>query len=253
MPQFLVEPSDVDVERARALLRGDEARHLTVVLRAQPGQAAELFDGLGRRWLARLVSWDARSAMLDRLRPLPPNESALGVELVQALPKGEKWEWVLEKGTELGVTRFQPVRSERSVTRIEGPRLDDRRRRWAARVISAAKQCERAVLPEVADPVVLESYLASLGGLREGEIRIALAERKPAGGWPRAESSVTEVRLAIGPEGGWTAEELRALESGGFSRVGLGPRVLRAETAALAGVALVQARWGGLENPAPPW
>ena len=253
MPQFLAAPEDIEPIRRVAVLRGEEARHLVVVLRAGAGQRVNVFDGQGHRWTGRFAGGDRREARLDQLEPRPPNESPLEVELIQAVTKGETFEWILEKGTELGAVRFQPVFSARSVPRIPGGRAEEKRVRWCKRVVAAAKQCERARLPSVAAPEDLSAHLSRLGPAQRGERRLFLAERTSGQPSEPGEAAPRLVRIAVGPEGGWEPAERGALDEAGFRPVALGPRILRAETAALAGLVIVQSRWGDIEGVPAAW
>lgn len=248
MPQFLLEPSGLAADGRSAVLRGAEAHHLLRVLRARPGDAVLLFDGAGRRWEGRLAEAGRAEALLTGLSPRPPNEPPFALVLAQCLPKGDRWPWILEKGTELGVTCFAPLRSRRTVGGQDGK---DRTERWAAVAAAAAKQCERALLPEVLPPADLEAFLQGLGPPPAGEARLACVERsaEPAP-WP--EALPQRVLLAVGPEGGWAPDEVTALEGAGFLSLSLGPRILRAETAAVAALVRIQALWGDLVAPHHP-
>ena len=252
MPQFLVEPSDVDPGAGRARIRGDEARHLARVLRLAPGARVALCDGRGGRWEGRLVAAGPPAEVAD-LEPLPPNEPPLEVEILQALIKGERWEWVLEKGTELGVSRFRPVYARRSVARIPGPKIAARTERWRRVAAAAVKQCERGRVPRVDPPVDLAGAIEALGTPGPGEARIVWAERLPGAPGADGPAAPGRVILAVGPEGGWDPGDRELLEAAGFVARPLGPRVLRAETAAVAGVVWAMARWGDLERGAPGW
>lgn len=255
MPQFLVQPGDLDPASGSAVLRGEEARHLLRALRARTGDPVSIFAGDGRRWRGLLAQSAGGEARVEGLAPLPPNEAPLTAELIQALPKGERWEWILEKGTELGAARFHPVLTDRTVARVPEARAGDKVERWRKITLAAAKQCERARVPTVAAPLALTQCLAGLGPAGPGELRLALTERQPgpgAGGSQEATSPVRRVLLAAGPEGGWSEEDRRCLASAGFRPWGLGPRILRSETAAVAALAVLQARWGDLEPPGPP-
>ncbi len=249
MPQFLVDPCDVSGGRAR--IRGSECHHLRTVLRLEPGDAVTLFDGRDRRWTGRLAAV-ADTAVVDDLRPEPSNEPPVEVELLQGVPKGDRWEWVLEKGCELGASRFRPVITRRTVYRPPAGRLAGQMDRWRRRLVAAAKQCERARVPEVAAPEPLAAVLDGLGPVRPGERRVVCVERLDAAR-PADPGPATLVRVAVGPEGGWASDELVALEAAGFTPLGLGPRVLRADTAAVAALVRIQTRWGDLETDPAPW
>lgn len=246
MPQFRVQPADVDEREGRAILRGAEAHHLTRVLRLGAGETVLLFDGAGRRW-AGVIERTGPEVVVAGLTSRAANESPVRLALVVALPKGERWDRVLEKGTELGVSAFRPVYTERTVVRLSPGQEARRLERWRRIVEAAAKQCERGALPEVFPPVPIADALGGLGPPGPDEVRVVWAERSlerlapPPGGVRRA-------MLASGPEGGWTEHELGLLRKAGFRPAGLGPRILRAETAAVVGAALAQFWWGDLNG-----
>lgn len=253
MPQFLVRPEDLQLAERRALVRGDEVHHLVRVLRARTGKAVDLFDGQGRRWRGFLGVETRDGVRVEDLEALPPNEAPLAVELLHGFPKGEKWDWILEKSTELGVKIIQPLFTERGVPRIPPTRLAPKVDRWTKRVLAAAKQCERALVPEVREPLGLPEFLAGLPEPGEREYRVVLAEREPHAPLPRMEQPPRTVRIAVGPEGGWANAERRALDACGFHALSLGPRILRSETAAVVALALVQSRWGDLVGGTDGW
>jgi 16S rRNA (uracil1498-N3)-methyltransferase len=223
------------------VLRGAEAHHLVRVFRARPGDAVEIFDGRGSRWRATLEKAGPDEALLTGLEPLPANEPRVGVCLVQGVLKGEKWEWVLSRGTELGASRFVPVRAERSVSAPDSSKAD----RWQGIATAAAKQCERARIPRVDPPRPLAEVLGALGPKAAGEERFVFLERRAAAR-SRAERAADRFTLAVGPEGGWSESEVERLVGAGFVPATLGPRILRAETAATAALALVLGASGEL-------
>jgi len=255
MPQFLALPGDLDPASGEAVLRGEEARHLLHALRARTGDPVCVFDGAGRRWQGRLADAGRGEARIEALASLPANESRLAVELIQALPKGDRWEWILEKGTELGATCFHPVLTARTVVRVPGARAGNKLERWRKIAFAAVKQCERARVPKVAAPLSLRDCLAGLGPARAGQLRLALTERSSGPGAlvPGTPANwVPSVLLAAGPEGGWSEEDRQLLAGVGFRPWGLGARILRSETAVVAALAVLQARWGDLEPPDQP-
>jgi 16S rRNA (uracil1498-N3)-methyltransferase len=223
-----------------ALARLDDAgRHyLHDVLRLEPGAAVEVFDGRGGLYDGRIEPGFLAIALGPRR-----DAASAGVQLTLALAlaKGEKVDLVVQKATELGVARIATWEAERSVVRLEGERAEERAKRWRRIAEEAARQCGRADVPEVLAPVTLPALLAALppGALPvvfhgEGSAPIATL---PA---------ATSVVAVIGPEGGLTAAELGTLQRAGAARASLGPRTLRAETAAIAAVALLQARYGDM-------
>ena len=183
--------------------------------------------------------------------PLPSNEPPLELWLLQSLPKGDRWSWLLAKGTELGVTRFLPLRSERTVAGGEREADTGKASRWASIAAAAAKQCERGTLPEVLPLATLGDCLRALGQPAPGELRLCLTERQPGAALPRG-CTPSRVILAVGPEGGWSPRDRAPFRDAGFRETGLGPRILRAETAALASLTLAQSLWGDLVAPQDP-
>jgi 16S rRNA (uracil1498-N3)-methyltransferase len=216
----------------RAVLTGDAARHLGRVLRARPGDAVTLFDGRGRRWTARVARVDRDSVALDIAAECSaPSPRGPRLTLAAALPKGERQKWLVEKLTELGVHAFVPLDTARGVAEAG----DAARTRLGRVVIEACKQCGRDTLMEIGESRPLAALLA---GAATG-VRIVIAD--PHGG-PLdgaatagiAAASTVETLGLVGPEGGFTAEELATADTAGAIRVSLGPHILRVETAAIA-------------------
>ena len=171
-------------------------------------------------------------------------ESPLRLALAQGLPRADKMDAIVRMATELGATRIDPLLTARAVARPDAARGRGRRLRWERIAREAAKQCGRAVVPAIGEPRALADWLAArpAGGLLvclwEGEAR-PLAAQLPA-------EAPSEATLLVGPEGGLTAEEVAMLRAAGALVAGLGPRILRTETAGPVGLALLQARYGDL-------
>ena len=166
-------------------------------------------------------------------------ESPLQIVLVQALASGDKMDWVVQKAVELGASAIQPVQAERSVLRLVGERADKRQAHWQQVAVAACEQCGRNRIPEVRPLQPLTHWLADH---RDG-LTYVLA---PGGAASFAEEPVPQqvAHVLVGPEGGWSDAEMAAFDAAGCRRVRLGPRVLRTETAGLAAIAALQARWG---------
>jgi 16S rRNA (uracil1498-N3)-methyltransferase len=220
--------------RGRMVLDGPEAHHLATVLRARPGDAVCLFNGDGAEYQAVVVEAARKQVTLDVTDRLTPNrELGYRLEVAAALPKGDRGDFLVEKLTELGVTTFVPLRTRRSVVHPRETRGD----RLARAVIEASKQCGRNVLMRIEALTDWEDHCR-----REG-----LPRRKwlaHLGGGPVAAGEPTDVALSVGPEGGFTEEEVAIGRAAGWDVVGLGPRVLRVETAAIALAVLAQAGAG---------
>lgn len=220
----------------RAALTGASAEHLARVLRAKVGQEFDVVaQGHLRR--GRIVSVDAERVEFTLGEELA-TQPELPLELLLAIFKFDRFEWAIEKATELGVARIVPViaqRTEKHLAQAAARRVE----RWRKIAREAAQQSRRVMLPEIAEPARLKDVVAS-GGilLSEGEAERSL---KTALG----HSLATPVRLAIGPEGGWTADELAAFEQAGWQSASLGPTILRAETAAIAALAVAASELAG--------
>ncbi len=230
------------VRDGRVVLDADETHHIRRVLRLRVGDVVRAMDGLGHEWTVRLTALGARAEgdILEAGAPAP--ESPLHLTLAQGLPKGDKLDTVVRMSTELGVAAIVPLLSARSVSRAEAGAA--RRARWERVAREAAKQCGRAVVPTVAAPSSLADWLATrdpsalLVCLWERE-STPLSERLPVRAPARA-------AVVVGPEGGLADDEVDALRGAGAIVAGLGPRLLRTETAGPVAVALLQARWGDL-------
>ncbi len=226
------------IEGGRGRLTPQARHYLAEVLRLTPGAEVEVFDGRGGRYAGRL------DAGLESVSLGPREEGrapAAELALLFALAKGEKVDLVVQKATELGVARIVPFAAARSVVRLEGPKGEERARRWRRIAEEAARQCGRSDVPEVAAPLPLAGALAALSPgsaavvFQPGGASLAMLPPPAAG-----------IAAVVGPEGGLDEDELRACELAGAARASLGPRVLRAETAAIVAVALLQARFGDL-------
>ena len=223
-------------------LAADEARHLRDVLRLKAGDEVYVFDGRGREFRAQVVNTIRDSAELRidaEVEPAKP-ESPLRLNLCVALLKGEKFDLVVQKATELGVSRVTPV-----ITRYADIHLRDesdaakRVARWQRIALEAAKQSGRAFVPEISAPVALAAVtVEGLGVMfseRGGEPLETLIKQTPA-----------TVTALVGSEGGWSDEELESARARNFHVITLGGRILRAETAAITVTALLQHRFGDL-------
>ena len=237
LPRFFIErlaaPGDA------VALGADEAKHARV-RRLGVGAPVSLFDGAGRSYLGRLESLSRESAVVRIVDALPERdgESPLDLVLVIGALKADRFDWVVEKATELGVSRIQPFISTHTLARPSHPRQE----RWQQIALAAAKQCGRSAAPAIAAPVDFPTVLRA-----PAAVRLLFAEDGSGGHLDAvAHDSPGSLLAIVGAEGGFTADELAAARAAGCHLIGLGRRILRAETAALAAVALCQARWGDL-------
>lgn len=218
-------------------------RHAIQVLRLNAGETLSLFNGEGGEYLARLTSVSKRSATALLESHLPSNpESPLHLTLVQAIIKPDKMDFALQKAVELGVATIQPLITQRSVVRISKEQTDKKQAHWQGIVQAACEQSGRTRLPDVATPQTLDDWLATpVSGSR-----LILAP----GEFPRIHALPadlpTPIAVLIGPEGGFSDEEVAQCRQAGVTAVALGPRILRAETASTATLAMLQQRYGDL-------
>jgi 16S rRNA (uracil1498-N3)-methyltransferase len=234
LPHFLV--SRPTAEGASIELDAAEAKHARV-RRVRRGEEVVVLDGRGWSASAVVDSMTQRGVTVRILRARPPRlgESPLDLTLAVALLKSDRFDWIVEKATEIGVTRIRPFVSHHSLARPSA----GRRGRWGQIALSSAKQCGRTVPPEIHAPVPFEAVVHDVGGTK-----FLFAEEGRGSGLPRSETAATAVSVLIGPEGGFTTEEVQAAEAAGCRLASLGPRILRAETAAIAAVALCQHLFG---------
>ena len=217
------------------------AHHAEKVLRMSVGDELVLFDGGGAEHGARLVALGKRVRVEMLGRSSPQRESPLELVLVQALAAADKMDWVIQKAVELGVARIIPLAAERCVLKLSEERAEKRQRHWLHIIVSACEQSGRNCLPTLDAVSPLPQYLERSAGIR----RLLLAPGAP-GRLATLGPFDGPVHLLVGPEGGWSPRELAMFSAAGCSAIGLGPRVLRTETAGLAALAALQARWGDL-------
>ncbi|WP_129139809.1 16S rRNA (uracil(1498)-N(3))-methyltransferase [Modicisalibacter coralii] len=226
---------------AELTLPDGAARHVAAVLRLREGARLTLFDGRGQEAEAELVEV-ARKRVSARLVTVAAGrgESPLAVHLGQAISKGDRMDYAIQKAVELGVAAITPLYTEHGDVRLKGERETKKLAHWRGVAASACEQCGRATLPAVHPPQPLGAWLAA----RDEALRLAL---HPAtdDAW-RRRSAVTDAALLIGPEGGLSEGEVAAAGEAGFEALTLGPRILRTETAPVVALTLLQHHFGDL-------
>lgn len=224
---------------SRIVLEGEEHRHLAKAARVRPGETVWLFDGSGRRFLARVEAVGQERTSLAVLRAEEPETPRTRVMLAACLVEAKKFDAILEKASELGCSDILPVESARSL-KAPRERAEKKLERWRRIAREAAKQCKSRFVTEVHPPRPLRDLLRE----PPAERRIFLSEH---GGRPLrdvvADEGPDAVVLLVGPTGGWTEGEERDIRRAGFEAASLGSRILKSETAALAGTFLIVHHW----------
>ncbi len=231
-----------DLSGDKLALDEREAHYLGHVLRLKRGDELVAFNGAGTERLASIATLQRRGAELElraTVDVLPA--SRLELTLVQALAKSDAMDLIVQKATELGAQAIVPVYTEFSVVKLDAERAERRVEHWRKIAQSACEQCGRHVPPSMREPGPLAEALDTL----VADTRLAL-DLDARGSLADIAAPARQVAVAVGPEGGFGASDWRRLDAAGFARVGLGPRVLRAETAALAVCAVAQSLWGDL-------
>lgn len=213
--------------------------HLIRVLRMNDGDPVRLFNGDGHEYAGQLCNVQKKSASVlvgDILRS--EADTPLKLQLGQVVSKGDRMDFTIQKATELGISDITPLWSERCEVRLKGERLDKKMEHWQKVAISACEQSGRNRIPTIHQP----QYFADWAKNNNADVRLLLHphRQKPLRDYPQPAS----VALLVGPEGGFSEQEVEMAMSSGFAGLTLGPRILRTETAALAALSVFQFQWG---------
>lgn len=231
-------------------LGSEEAQHMRSTLRLRPGDEVFVFDGEGHEYLCRIESLKRDAAELSILKTVEPAspESPLDLTLALALLKGEKFDLVVQKATELGAKRITPVMTKLSDIRLRDERdAEKRAARWRRIGLEAAKQCGRALLPQIDEPLAFDSLLESV----QPSVNVLCLMFSERGGQSLAQSfdetdAPESITALVASEGGWTDEEIQAAREHNWRIITLGGRILRAETAAITVTSLLQNLFGDM-------
>ena len=220
-------------------LEDQASQHLLRVLRMSDGNAVRLFNGDGSEYQGELEGCSKKIAQV-RIGSINHTDAplALSLNLGQVISKGDRMDFVVQKATELGVSRIVPLWSERCDVRLKGDRLEKKVEHWRKVAISACEQCGRNHVPEIAAPLEFSNWLEQASS----DLKLVLHphNQKPLG----QHTPPSSVDIAIGPEGGFTDTEIELAQHSGFEGLLLGPRILRTETAALTALSVLQYQWG---------
>lgn len=218
------------------------AQHVGLVLRMKEGEHITLFPGDGSEYSATLCEVQKKliKAHIDTASPVN-RESPRAIHLAQAIAKGEKMEWVIQKAVELGVASITPLLSDRSVVRLDQERLNKKQQQWQAIAIAACEQCGRNRVPVVHPALTLHHYLET----DTSNYKLILSPQATHS-WPTIGDASAEITLLIGPEGGFTEQEVESALQQQAHAIRLGPRILRTETAAITALGILQMQYGDL-------
>ena len=243
MPLFFVSPEQA--QQDVLCLTGEDARHIAGSLRMQPGERLTLSDGAGLMLHCEVEAAE-KTAVTVRVCGREPctSESSCAVTLFQCLPKGDKMDGIVQKSVELGAVRIVPVLSSRCISRPDGAALEKKRRRWQQIAAEAAGQSGRGRIPEVAPACRWEQAVQALSSMQYG---LLLFIEQQGSSLSQVPASAAEVGLLVGPEGGISPQEADCCRQAGILCVGLGPRILRTETAGPAAIAVLQYLTGNFE------
>jgi 16S rRNA (uracil1498-N3)-methyltransferase len=220
-------------------LEESASHHLNKVLRMQVGRELILFNGAGGEFAGTIHELSKKHVTVSIAEHSIDNrESPLELELAIGISRGERFEWVLQKATELGVTKITPLITERTEVKLGGDRQEKLHDRWQHILISACEQCQRNLLPVLSAPVQISDWLPTVNS----DLRFVLHHRDSK--TLPADQAPQSATLLIGPEGGLSESEIAQALGKNFNALTLGPRVLRTETAPVAAISLVQYLWG---------
>jgi 16S rRNA (uracil1498-N3)-methyltransferase len=220
----------------------EAAHHAARVLRLRESDRVEMFDGLGNACTGMIAELAGKRVVVGGIAASRADrESPLQITLAQALSSSEKMDWVIQKATELGVAKIQPLDTERSVARLSAERANKRLEHWRQVAISACEQCGRNLLPEIHAPLDIMAWLQQIRATPDSKFILLPEGAASLHAQSKPQDSVV---LLIGAEGGFTGAESDSALHCGFTAIRLGARVLRTETAAVAGLAALQTLWG---------
>jgi 16S rRNA (uracil1498-N3)-methyltransferase len=256
MIRIFLPPEDISPETVN--ITGDQARHLVLVLRAKPSDMITVLDGKGYKYECRILSVHKRGVSAEVLNREPySTESPVWITLAQGIAKGDRMDLIIQKSTELGVRKIVPVITERSQVK-----RTNKTERWRKIGISAAQQSGRDKVPDIDEPVTMEEYLSlqitssakgyieDIKGVNLGpSANIILSEEykmRKLKAVLKGLKAPIHITLLVGPEGGFSKEEVRAAVEKGFIEVSLGPRILRTETAPITAISIIQYELGDM-------
>lgn len=249
MQRYFVAPEAIQGDSVR--ITGDDVKHITRVLRLQPGAEVICANGVGGSYLVRLTELGADQVLGQVIQALEEKvESQVKLTLVQGLPKGDKMDLIVQKGTEVGISRFVPVETTRTIVQYDAKKESKRRERWQRIAKEAAEQAHRVVIPDIDEVATFTKWLSQEAAAYdliliayEGEAGQSLRTALNAQNGSEIDRS-RSIAVIIGPEGGFEHQEVLLAQEKGARVVTLGPRILRTETAGLVATAMILYHYG---------
>lgn len=245
MPNFFIKKAQIEKEQVK--IGGELLKHLRDSLRIQKGEKVVCVDEDANKYTVEITSVSKGLLVGDIIEKVSMEKGpAVYIHLVQSIPKGPKFDFIIQKSTELGVNAITPVISERSVVKIEKERAGDKLGRWKRVVLEAAQQSNRLDVPDVASPVTLRDFLSSF---RKVDLNLLLWEGEQKSGIKDLLQSIKDIKkvtVLTGPEGGFSEDEVGMAISAGFTPVSIGKSVLRTETAPIMVLSILQYEFGDM-------
>ncbi|OGS19100.1 MAG: hypothetical protein A3J83_08890 [Elusimicrobia bacterium RIFOXYA2_FULL_40_6] len=244
MPQYLISPEDI-TEKKFVIRNSSEIWHLTKVLRVKPGETINIFDGNLRHYQAVIKEIDSFSITGDILKEIIYKEKKYSVHIYPSLINADRFEFMLEKATEVGVDIISPVITERTMARIPEPKIKSKLERWNKIILAAVKQCDCQKIPKLTEAIV--DFSAAIKAVEKTSLNLIAYEAEPNENSLKSilsQNQKDSINLFLGPEGGFTEKEITLAKENGFKTFSLGQNILRAETAAISCLSIIHSELG---------
>ncbi|MFR6017856.1 MAG: 16S rRNA (uracil(1498)-N(3))-methyltransferase [Paraclostridium sordellii] len=239
MDRFFVEKKNVNLENNTCIIKGEDVKHISKVLRCRVGEELEICDNDNNEYICEITSIDKSEVQLNIIDKVDiKRESDLKIKVYQGLPKGPKMEMILQKLTEVGVDEIILVQTKRTVVKVEDKKEDKKIERWERIIYEAAKQSKRGKIPKLRGILSFKEALSDMG---KNDLNIAPYENERTKSIKQAikGQDINNIGIFVGPEGGFEDTEIKDIEDIGGQSVSLGPRILRTETASLVASSIV--------------
>ncbi|MDO8282320.1 MAG: 16S rRNA (uracil(1498)-N(3))-methyltransferase [Thermodesulfovibrionia bacterium] len=223
------------------IITGENARYLSLVLRAKPGEFITILNGNGKRYICKIITVHKKAITVENIKEeLYSSESPISITLIQGLPKGDKMDHIIQKSTELGVNKIVPLITERSQIRTS-----DKVSRWRKIALSASQQSGREIVPEIIEPIDFNKLCDTQPNTAEdiGSLKLLFSESLEERNLKQVLNNchkIKNITILVGPEGGFSKQEISIVVAKGFTEVSLGPRTLRTETSPITAISIIQ-------------